>query len=282
MEENGVPSSKTGVAGIVRNRAYLGEARGPGGVVKKEAHEALVSEEEWEAAQWKGRVYAKDGTVAAQGMLSGLITCSGCDHPLSVTRARNPSTGDKNAIYFCKGRYSGSRCPARPAAQVRVVDQYVRDAFAVALFDGTLAMTMDAVSRYRNAEATVAKAQRDLDALADPRFLDSFGAERFASMVEKQRAVLDEAKRVLRETPKPGEAVQPDIDLFGPDWSVDRERALAKQFIARVELSRGGKGRWSPPIGTRLAVTWAGQDEPDATLGERVERMRAEQPTFAA
>lgn len=76
--------------------------------------------------------------------------------------------------------------------------------------------------------------------------------------------------------------MQPDIDLFGPDWTVERERALAKQYIAKIELARGGKGRWSPPIGTRVAITWAGHDEPDATLAERVERLRADAAAVAA
>jgi DNA invertase Pin-like site-specific DNA recombinase len=282
LQENGVPSSKTGVTGIVRNRAYLGEARGSHGAVNLSAHEPLVTVEEWEAAQWKGRTYAKDGTVAARGMLSGLITCVGCGHKLSVTMSRYPKTGENRPIYFCKGQHSGGRCPERPAAEAERIDQFVRDAFAAALFDGTLATTMDAVARYRNAESAVAKAQADLDALADPRFLDGFGAEGFAGIVEKQRAVLDEAKRMLRETPKPGEAVQPTMDLFGPEWPIDRERQFAKQYIAEITLARGGKGRWSRPVGQRLAITWAGHDEPDATLYERVEKMRDELPALVA
>ena len=119
--------------------------------------------------------------------------------------------------------------------------------------------------------------QHDLDPLADPRLLSSFGAERFAAMAEQQREVLEEAKRVLRETPKPGEAVVPDVDLFGDEWTIDRQRALARQFIAKIALRRAvGYGRGAEPIGERLSITWAGHDERDATLAERVQRLREE------
>jgi site-specific DNA recombinase len=74
LEEQGVypPTgnkhwSKVGVAGLVKNPVYLGQARS-GKVVKEHAHEAIVSRAEFDAAQsTKKSVFAqRDGSLAAQ------------------------------------------------------------------------------------------------------------------------------------------------------------------------------------------------------------------------
>src|SRR5262249_8999662 len=93
LEEQGIrtPSgkpywSKTGVAGIVKNPAYLGQARG-GSAVKENAHEPLVSRAEFDAAQStrKSLFAQRDGSVASRAMLGGLVRCAGCGHTLKIT-----------------------------------------------------------------------------------------------------------------------------------------------------------------------------------------------------
>ncbi|MDQ6810789.1 MAG: recombinase family protein, partial [Actinomycetota bacterium] len=276
MTEQGTPISKIGVRRIARNRAYLGEARGPHGAVKKGAHEALVTVEEWEAAQWAGRAHAKDGTIASQGMLSGLITCASCGHLLSVGGSRSNAPRVRGATYFCKTHFSSGKCEAPGAAKLHIVDTYVGAALSEALVDGTLQTTMDAVARYRRAVDAVADAERRLDELADPALLAALGSRRLTEAATAQRDLLTEAKRTLRETPTPGEAIEPTTDLWDPEaWPIERQRQLARQFISEVTLTRGGKGRGSAPIAERITITWAGHDQPDTTIAERLARSPA-------
>ena len=153
------------------------------------------------------------------------------------------------------------------------MDAYVRDAFAVALFDGTLETTVDAAARYANAEQAVRKAQADLDALTEqaPQLLAAFGAERLAKIAEEQKAVLDEAEGALREAVRPEQIEVPDADRFGEYWPIERQLEFARQYIARISLRKASeKGRGAEPVSEWIEVSWAGHDEPDETLAERV------------
>ncbi len=273
--DNGVRRSKSAMRPMIENRCYLGEARGDAaGTVTPKAHPAIVTAEEWHAAQGVGRMHAKDGTIASRAMLSGLLTCAGCGHKLSVTGAKNPKTGKREPVYFCKRYRSSGDCTAPASARADRVDAVVASLLVDALSDGTLSATMDAVESYRQVAAAVERAQRDLDALADPRLLSGLGRESYVAMVQEQREILREAQRALRETPEPGAAVVPTADLFGMDWPIERERELCRQYIASIALTRGGKSRWSPPPEERLSIVWAGHEEPDETLVARMQGQR--------
>jgi recombinase len=89
--------SKTGISGLVKNPAYLGQARS-GTIVKEEAHEALVTRAEFDAAQsvTKSLLKPRDGSLAEKAILGGLARCAGCGHTLKITgntdKRATPST----------------------------------------------------------------------------------------------------------------------------------------------------------------------------------------------
>jgi site-specific DNA recombinase len=62
--------SKVGVAGLIKNPVYLGQARS-GKVVKEQAHEPLVTRAEFDAAQALKKSFFKqhDGSLASQAMV---------------------------------------------------------------------------------------------------------------------------------------------------------------------------------------------------------------------
>jgi len=275
MRAHGVSMSRSGVMSLVRNRAYVGEARGPNGLCNPGAHEAIVTMAEFDRAQGRARPHARDGSIAALGMLSGLITCAACGHRLTVLGGpdRRGPNGERLASYRCSGNSAAGKCPAPGAARVALVDEYTRKALGLALADGTLSASMDAISRYTRAAQTVEKAKADLDALADTRLLAQFGPERLALMAEAQNVILEAARQALRDTPTPDSAIKPDDELFAglESWPIEKERAFARQFIAEVTLTRKGRG----PINERVSIRWAGHDEFDATLWQRMQADEA-------
>jgi site-specific DNA recombinase len=100
-EATGVKHST--VLAILKNRAYLGEIRHredwlPG------IHEALVSEDLWDAAH-KGRV---PGRRRGKDLLSGRVTCGLCGRRMSID-----SNGQGQAHYRCRHRGEGCQQPAR-------------------------------------------------------------------------------------------------------------------------------------------------------------------------
>src|SRR5437763_571421 len=80
-------SSRSGVKSVICNRVYRGELRDGDELVCENAHQPLLSEGEWKLAQLGGigPLYVKDGSIAAQGLLTSLVFCAACGHRLSLT-----------------------------------------------------------------------------------------------------------------------------------------------------------------------------------------------------
>jgi DNA invertase Pin-like site-specific DNA recombinase len=117
--------STTGVAGLLQNPVYLGQARS-GSITKEGAHEPLVSRAEWDAAQTSRTVLQPRHTesVAAQALLGGLIRCAGCGHTLKISAS--PDRGDgRYPTYYCRGRYASGLCQSRATIRAAIGDEYV-------------------------------------------------------------------------------------------------------------------------------------------------------------
>jgi hypothetical protein len=85
--------------GIVRNRVYLGEARGVGnGYVTRDAHPALIDEATWQAAQ--GHRVRHRAVRENPGLLRGLVRCGSCRY---VMQSR-PAKDRRGLIYVCNSR----------------------------------------------------------------------------------------------------------------------------------------------------------------------------------
>ena len=271
---SGNPSwSRQGVAALLKNKVYVGQARGWKGIEKDKAHEPLVTDEEFEAAQALRAVrHAHDGSIASQALLTGLIKCAGCGHNLTITGNTNRD-GRRTFSYICRRRYATGICPAPAAARGEIVDAFVREALAVAMTEGKLDTSLDALGRFEAARRDVQRTRADLDALASADLLRTLGPERLAAMAGPLKAAHDDARRRLAATTQAG--TKPPADLW-VDWAgelepMERQREYVRQFVSGIVLRRSGKrGRAAGPIGDRLSITWMGQSEPDATVAERV------------
>jgi hypothetical protein len=74
--------TKSTIAAVLKNRAYLGEVK-MGERVNEEAHEPLVSRALWQRCQ-STRTQVRNGRLVA-GIAGGVLRCSTCGHTLSVT-----------------------------------------------------------------------------------------------------------------------------------------------------------------------------------------------------
>lgn len=268
LREHGVKMGKTGVRAMLSNVAYLGEASGNGGKRLADSHEPVVTREQFDAAQTSGKAPIHNGTVASQGMLTRIIKCAGCGRAVGVGNANKRKDGTQDARYFCRGYSREGRCPSPAGGMVPLVDDAVREAITIALVDGTLKATQDAIRRYTHAADAVAKAQAAYDALASAALLAEYSPEELARMRREQREVLDAAKQALAEVPKPDSVIEPD-SLLWDRWDIEDERAFARQVISEVRLRRGGKGRSALPIRERIEIRWAGHDDFDTTVFAR-------------
>jgi Recombinase len=129
--------SRTGVMTLIRSRVYRGELWDRDELVCEDAHKAIVTESQWRLAQRGGKwpKQVKDGSIAAQGVLTSIVYCAACGNRLSLTGSTTRQ-GERVASYFCRIHHAPSgECPAPAVASTRTVDPYVERALPTALAD---------------------------------------------------------------------------------------------------------------------------------------------------
>jgi site-specific DNA recombinase len=259
--------SKVGVAGLIKNPVYLGQARS-GKVVKEGAHEPLVTRAEFDAAQSvKKSVFKQhDGSLASQAMLGGLARCSGCGHTLKITGNTDRKSGQRYPIYYCIGRYAKGPCPARANARASLLDAYVEEQILRALQeeDGLLAQAVAASEQIEAAARDVADAEHELDLFVNnPKLLSLLGEKKFLEGAEVRQRALDEARVALAEARSQSaladELGDGDLVSAWPSLTIQERRRLMHGLLERVVVTRADRrGRHARPVGERAQIILRG------------------------
>jgi DNA invertase Pin-like site-specific DNA recombinase len=274
LEENKVypPSgnkhwSKYGVSGLIKNPVYLGQARS-GKVVKENAHEALVTRAEFDAAQSvkKSLLAQRDGSLAAQAMLGGLARCAGCGHTLKISGTTSKKTGERYPVYYCTGRYAKGLCPARATVRASVLDLHVEERVLAALAqeDGLLARAVEASDQIEAVARAVEEAEHELDLFVNnPKLLSLLGESKFLEGVEVRQQALDEARTALAEARSQSSLVEElgDGDLLRswPTLTMQERRRLMHGLLEKIVVSRAlGRGQAAEPIAKRTQILLRG------------------------
>jgi site-specific DNA recombinase len=235
----------SGARQLLRNRVYRGELR-DGEHVNPEAHEPLVTEQEWRAAQ--PTAVARPSRMGGEpALLAGLVRCCGCGHVMSRTNTRA-------LVYSCHGRSSAGRCPAPAAITLRLLDEHVE---TIAL--DRLSRLRGAVSRddskLRRAQANLETAERELAAYLEGVQAAGLDPEEFASAVRGRRDAVAAARRVrdeartVEEVPLDGDPVT----IWRQLNAHQRNRLLRRLFEAVLVQRAGGRGRLAP-VADRVRV----------------------------
>jgi site-specific DNA recombinase len=274
--------SKTGVSGLIKNPAYLGQARS-GSVVNDDAHEALVTRAEFDAAQsvTKSLLKTRDGSLAEQAMLGGLARCAGCGHTLKITGNTDRRTGERYPQYYCTGRYASGPCSSRASVRSSLLDSYVEAQVLDALRDegGLLAQAVEASEALEEASRVVGEAEHELDLFVmNPKLLTMLGEDKFLEGVEARQRVLDEAREALAELRKQSslaeELADGDLVRAWPTLTIQEKRRLLHGLLDRVVVVRAhGRGRHANPVSERTQIVLRGnvllgENPDDAALSE--------------
>lgn len=264
--------ARSTVTGIIKNRAYLGEARGPHEAVKAGAHDAIVSPSLFARAQPDTReVFPRDGTLTRQTLLAGLVVCDACGHKMRVIGSTNKGTGERFPTYVCSGHYASGNCESPAAARASVVDQFVAEQL-MEDEEGATAAAASAEERFLQTRETVKEAEAALDQWLDPAVSAALDKGRFQAGLLARQATLDEANRAMWEVENLGipddaevlfaESGKPMLyELWGEDHDADRRRL--RRYIKSVSLAKADpkRRRWQP-IGERVKIEWVGATEP--------------------
>ncbi|HYM45478.1 MAG TPA: recombinase family protein [Solirubrobacteraceae bacterium] len=172
---------------MLASRTYLGESRN-GSAVNAEAHEALVSRSEWEAAQREPR----RRRAAATFPLSGLARCGTCGSPLVGSRG-----GPMIRTYRCaatQSRHKGERCPRAAFVNAEPLEHHVREQLRTLLSQLDVEIGEETSDELRTLEQAVLDAESELDAFAADITLRRALGDRYHSHLETRIQALERAK----------------------------------------------------------------------------------------
>jgi DNA invertase Pin-like site-specific DNA recombinase len=258
--------AKSSVFAILKNRAYLGEARGPHGAVKKDAHEAIVSLELFAAAQRGGEYHPRDGSLASQSVLAGIIKCASCGRNLMIMGRRDPKTGGRKASYVCTAKYDGNDCERPAIGDVAKIDNYVLWRLQIDE-EAVIAGVGSSETEYLEAKEALRLAEQELERFADPSLSTDLGPELWRRGITQAKEKVDTARTALWDLEDPGLPDDASIvvldgkpriyTVWGDDPDADR-RTLRK-LIANVTLEKCDHRRGWQPIEERVSITWVGQ-----------------------
>jgi DNA invertase Pin-like site-specific DNA recombinase len=249
---------------LVMNRAYLGEAR-QGEIVNRKAHEPLVTEKEWQAAQPGERVILrKEQSRSAACVLRGVLVCGGCGKRMLVGSSTDPKGRRNPPHYYCKGRHASGRCPARASTRHTVIDPYVEEQLIAAFGDrGPLAEALVKQDRLEEALRELEAARYTLaQYVSNTTLIETIGIEMFTKGAQEHQRRVELAELTLAEARAAQEALSTPIDgdllhawTSGELTPLER-RTIVARMVDRVILhpsKRSGKD-----IGERVQIVLRG------------------------
>jgi DNA invertase Pin-like site-specific DNA recombinase len=265
---NGKHWSRMGIKKLISNRVYLGEVRS-GEFVNLSAHEPIVSEDLYLAANRAGVFHPHTGKLSGQAMLSGLVRCAGCGFKMQVGRQWSSGKGTERATYYCRSHSSDGRCPSPVTIRVDTLDRNIEDRL-LDYFEspGPLGDAVAASGRKAGAEASVVEAQDVLDKLlSNTRLIAALGEDEYTGAVENAKRDLEIAKADLAEIREQASIIDGLTD--GQELTresfrsldVASKRRIVASLLDRVVVRSGKKSLgWSQ-------IVWRGNVTLDAPDG---------------
>jgi DNA invertase Pin-like site-specific DNA recombinase len=236
----------SGARQLLRNRVYLGELR-VGKHVNPAAHTALVTVEEFEAAQVSVARPGR-GVSLEPALLAGIVRCQSCGHVMSRSRAAR-------VVYVCHGRSSAGRCPAPAAVTAALLDALVTS-IALAELDALIVRSTEGRGRVRDARLKLAAAERELAAYLSAVSASDVGVEAFAASARERSGRVELAREALQRN-LALHPVAPELRGGREAWdALDGHgrnpllRALLEVVIVRRAGGRGAR----TPLGERVRV----------------------------
>lgn len=253
---------------LLMNRVYLGEARS-GEFTLRDAHPALISEADWQAAQFAG-VKSVNGFGGA--LLSGLLRCAGCGYILKADTMRDRK-GVKRRMYRCRDHATGE-CTGRASVLGSVVEPWVVERF-FAEFPRLQASAIESSEEIAAAEERVVDAERELVLYRDTP-IAGIGQELWAEGMRARALGLEEAHRELAEArSKAASANMPSVTelrSMWPDLTIADQREVLSGSIDAVFIRRCD--RRNAPVSERTLILWTGTAPDDLPGPGKRSRIR--------
>jgi DNA invertase Pin-like site-specific DNA recombinase len=254
LDEDGVPGPSGGlwtnssIMTIIRNEAYIGVVK-LGGRRLEGAHTPLVSKADWERA--KGTRVVTHSGIYKTGLAGGLLECSGCGRPLSVS-------GDPARMtYACRRRTADGRCPRPVYVSKRGADRIV-EKLIIDVIEQVDVGQVATAKELTQARVAAEKATAEREAFV--KVASALDPDDYLAGYQERRARESEMLTAYDELLSRAADVEAlPAELTG--WEAlpeERKRRVARSLIDRIEVSPPFTRSRLADVSERFTVRWAG------------------------
>ena len=238
---------------IVKNRVYMGEAY-RGEAVNPNAHEAIVSFAEWQAANLAPVRASHRGKKP--NLLGGVVRCAACRYVLApqVWGAQRPNP---TLVYRCRQVHSAGACPAPSTISREAVERYVEGIWREQMADQALSVKQDSQA-LQAATAELEAAEDELRAFASDLTARRLLGSGYHEALEARATAVNRAQMALQQVSGP--ALDAGAVARYDELPVeDRKRILGSSIDA--VFVKPGDAR--TPLQERVTILWRGEGPDD-------------------
>lgn len=248
---------------MLKNRVYLGEVNIGGGQIIKKAHEAIVTEAEWRAAQATHSFSVSPDPRP----LSGLLRCQGCRYVLKKI-LYNDGKEEKTYVFGCRRNHASGACPAPAYVMEHLAEEWVVQKFFESLEDGVLAKSVPDSDELEAAQLVLVEAQAELDAWVTSTSISQLGEKLYLSGLEHRQQAVEKAEDRLHTLIGTSDSLTDVNDLRGT-WDdlsgAEKQRILGAGidavFLRREDNHTNQYTR--AELGSRAHIFWRGEGPDD-------------------
>jgi DNA invertase Pin-like site-specific DNA recombinase len=230
------------VARIVANRAYLGEAF-YGEHVKKGAHPAIVTIDEFDAAQIV--TGGRQAPTAEKGLLSGIVRCAGCRYTMRAAHEAR-ADGSEAPYYICTKHHGGGVCKAPASIMAHLLDPLLLERLLVLSWEDTGQELGDARRVLQLAD------DRMREFLANDELRQIVGDAAYLTEAQKRRSSVDDAQSAIEAILRTRKQPVPASD----DMTEEQMREYVRSSLDSVYVRKGKE-----PVAERVLVFDRGEDD---------------------
>jgi DNA invertase Pin-like site-specific DNA recombinase len=269
------------VTRLLKNRVYLGEARGGDGHVHPDAHRPVVDQATFNTVQaLAGRPERSAPNSRARSLLAGVVFCGGCGYALDRNKV-----GGRYLVYRCRAHTASGACAAPTSVMMDKLDEFVSGR-VVERLSGHAVEQVPATVDVEGIHARLDAARRKREPFEDPEYVAALGRDaalRALRKVDDEISVLEDelAEAVGTNRAAGSLVVLPTVDVW-ETLTTDEQRTVITAMVDGVIVSRGLQRR--VPLTGRVRIVWNGDGEPVSrhSRGRRANRAELEPRRAAA
>ncbi len=238
---------------IIKNRVYLGEAyRGEN--VNADAHPAIVSAAEWQAANLAPVRAAPRGKKP--NLLGGIARCASCRYVLAPQLAGTRG-GGTIPTYQCRRVHTAGACPHPAAIARHKLELYVQNLWREQMAQQALAVKQD-TDALQQAAAALKVAEDELTAFANDLTARRVLGSGYHAALEARAGAVNHAQAELQRA----SATAPNAETIEgyEDLPITERKRILGSSIDAVIVKRGHA---RIPVAERVTILWRGEGPDD-------------------